>query len=99
MTRYRILTWGGIPAQIKVYPDSGRPRSLELPGWFMQEIDRVATREGIVGADEYLERWQWSDDIERAGHARGRRGRRDRRARGAVAAAPDATPSPTEDVA
>ncbi|HEY3614328.1 MAG TPA: virulence factor [Gaiellales bacterium] len=69
MARYRILTWGGIPAQIKVYGDSGRPRSLELPGWFMQEIDRVATRENIVGADEYLERWQWSSDIERDGGA------------------------------
>jgi hypothetical protein len=98
MTRYRILTWGGIPAQIKVYGDSGRPRSLELPGWFMQEIDRVATREGIVGADEYLERWQWSDDIERPGTPE------------EVAAAviaeleahwlpPGRTPSPTEDAA
>ena len=67
MSRYRILTWGGIPAQIKVYPESGRPRSLELDAWFMQEIDRVATREGIVGADEYLGRWEWSRDLERPG--------------------------------
>ena len=67
MSRYRILTWGGIPAQIKVYPESGRPRSLELDAWFMQEIDRVATREGIVGADEYLARWEWSRDLERPG--------------------------------
>ena len=67
MSRYRILTWGGIPAQIKVYPESGRPRSLELDAWFMQEIDRVATREGIVGADEYLGRWEWSGDLERPG--------------------------------
>ena len=67
MSRYRILTWGGIPAQIKVYPESGRPRSLELDAWFMQEIDRVATREGITGADEYLERWEWSRDLERPG--------------------------------
>ena len=73
MSRYRILTWGGIPAQIKVYPESGRPRSLELDPWFMQEIDRVATREGIVGADEYLERWEWSGDLER--RARPRRSR------------------------
>jgi hypothetical protein len=67
MSRYRILTWGGIPAQIKVYPETGRPRSLELDAWFMQEIDRVATRDGIVGADEYLERWEWSRDLERPG--------------------------------
>jgi Virulence factor len=67
MTRYRILSWGGIPAQIKVFPESGRPRSLELAPWFMQEIDRVATREGVVGADEYLERWEWTGDLERPG--------------------------------
>ena len=67
MSRYRILTWGGIPAQIKVYPEHGRPRSLQLAPWFMQEIDRVATRDGVVGADEYLERWQWSGDLERPG--------------------------------
>jgi hypothetical protein len=67
MSRYRILTWGGIPAQLKIYPEEGRPRSLELDDWFMQEIDRVATREGIVGADAYLERWEWSGDLERPG--------------------------------
>ena len=33
----------------------------------MQEIDRVATRDGITGADEYLERWEWSRDLERPG--------------------------------
>ena len=33
----------------------------------MQEIDRVATRDGIIGADEYLERWEWSRDLERPG--------------------------------
>jgi hypothetical protein len=67
MARYRILTWGGIPTQIKVYPESGRPRSLELAPWFMQEVDRVATREGAIGEDAYLERWEWSGDLERPG--------------------------------
>jgi hypothetical protein len=69
MARYRILSWRGIPAQLKVYPESGRPRSIQLPDWFGQEIDRVAMREGLVGSDEYLELWEWSGDEERPGTA------------------------------
>ena len=58
MARYRILSWGGIPAQLKVFDESGRrPLSVELDDWFMQEIDRVAMRDGLIGTDEYLERW------------------------------------------
>jgi hypothetical protein len=69
MARYRILSWRGIPAQLKVYPESGRPRSIQLPDWFGQEIDRVAMREGLIGSDEYLELWEWSGDEERPGTA------------------------------
>ena len=67
MTRYRILSWRGIPAQLKVYGESGRPKSVELDDWFVKEIDRVAMREQIIGSDEYLELWEWSKDLERPG--------------------------------
>jgi hypothetical protein len=67
MTRYRILSWRGIPAQLKVWSDDGRPRSVPLPDWFQQEIDRVAMREGLDGSDAYLEQWSWSGDLEREG--------------------------------
>ncbi len=67
MTRYRILSWRGIPAQLKVYGESGRPKSVELDEWFVKEIDRVAMREKIIGSDEYLQLWQWSKDLERPG--------------------------------
>ena len=67
MARYRILTWRGIPAQLKVYGESGRPKSVELDEWFVKEIDRVAMREKIIGSDEYLQLWQWSKDLERPG--------------------------------
>ena len=67
MTRYRILSWRGIPAQLKVYGESGRPKSVELDEWFVKEIDRVAMREKIIGSDEYLELWEWSKDLERPG--------------------------------
>jgi hypothetical protein len=69
MTRYRILSWGDIPAQIKVIEDGRRPVSVQLPEWFAQEIDRVAMRDGVLGADEYLEGWSWSADAERPGSA------------------------------
>lgn len=67
MTRYRILSWRGIPAQLKLWSDDGRPTSVPLPDWFGQEIDRVAMREGLVGSDAYLEQWSWSGDLEQDG--------------------------------
>jgi hypothetical protein len=69
MATYRILSWRGIPAQLKVADDGGRPTSVALPEWFVQEIDRVAMREGIVGSDEYLELWEWGEQLERPGSA------------------------------
>jgi len=69
MARYRILSWRGIPAQLKVYPEEGRPKSIALDNWFVTEIDRVAMREGLVGTDAYLEQFEWSDDLERPGSA------------------------------
>ena len=69
MAHYRILSWRGIPAQVKAWPDTGRPVSVLMPDWFGQEIDRVAMREGLAGSDAYLEQWEWSADFERAGSA------------------------------
>lgn len=69
MARYRILSWRGIPAQLKVYPEEGQPKSIALDNWFVTEIDRVAMREGLVGTDAYLEQFEWSDDLERPGSA------------------------------
>jgi len=69
LARYRILSWRGIPAQVKAWPDTGRPVSVLMPDWFGQEIDRVAMREGLAGSDAYLEQWDWSGDLERAGSA------------------------------
>jgi hypothetical protein len=68
MARYRILFWRGIPAQVKV-EEGGRWRSAALSERWQQEIDRVAMADGIVGSDEYLDEWQWSDVQERPGTA------------------------------
>lgn len=68
MARYRVLFWRGIPAQVKV-DDDGRWRSAALSERWQQEIDRVAMAEGIVGSEEYLEAWEWSEIEDRPGKA------------------------------
>lgn len=67
MARYRILSWRGIPAQVKVFPEEGRPLSRALTERFQQEIDRVAMREGLSASADYLAHWAWSEDLERPG--------------------------------
>ena len=67
MAVYRVLTWRGIPAQVKVKGEGSRAISRELPERFQQQIDRVAMREGLAGTDAYLEQWEWSADVERPG--------------------------------
>ena len=69
MARYQVLYWRDIPAQVKAY-EGTRPRSQALSERFQVEIDRVAMKEGLVGTDEYLDQWQWSEEAERPGTAR-----------------------------
>ena len=64
-----ILSWRDIPAQVVV--KAGRKSAKrELPKRFIEAIDRVAMREGVVGTDAYLDQWRRSgpmpcgDDIE-----------------------------------
>jgi hypothetical protein len=65
VARYQILYWKDIPAQVRVFPDAGRPLSRPLPDRFQQEIDARAMREGLAGSDAYLEQWHWSQKQER----------------------------------
>jgi hypothetical protein len=69
MARYRILSWRDIPAQVKVFEEGRRPLSATLSERWQQEIDRVAMRDGLVGTDDYLSQWEWSQDAEREGSA------------------------------
>jgi Virulence factor len=69
MAKYRVMTWRGIPSQVKATDDAGVTASRMLPPFFMQEIDRVAMAEGLIDTDEYLESWAWSDESARAGSA------------------------------
>ena len=65
MARYQILYWKDIPAQVRVFQETGRPISRQLPDRFQQEIDARAMDEGLTGTDAYLEHWHWSDKQER----------------------------------
>jgi hypothetical protein len=67
MTRFRVLAWRGIPAQVKAQAEGARAASVQLDPWFTEHIDRVAMREGLFGSDEYLAQWDWSEDRERTG--------------------------------
>jgi Virulence factor len=69
VTRYKVLAWDGIPAQVKAYEEGRKPVAAELSNWFVEHIDREAMRRGLFGTDEYLERWAWSDYEEREGSA------------------------------
>ena len=69
MASYRVMSWRGIPSQVKATDDTGATVSRMLPPLFQQEIDRVAMVEGLVGTDEYLEAWAWSDESTREGSA------------------------------
>ena len=67
MTRFQILYWQDVPSVIKVTGDDGVEVKRQLPDRHQQEIDNRAMVQGLVGSDEYLEQWHWSDPEERAG--------------------------------
>ncbi len=69
MARFRIMTWQGIPAQVKADDAAGGRASREMPAWFAHEIDRIAMRDGLAGTDAYLELWTWSKPEVREGTA------------------------------
>jgi len=69
LARYRILAWQEIPAQVQATDETGAMANRKLPGWFGAEIDRVAMREGLAGTDDYLDKFAWSDEVEREGTA------------------------------
>lgn len=69
MARYRVLSWHGIPSQVKALDEDGSSVSRLLPGAFQRRIDEEAMRLGLHGTDEYLDGWEWSAEREREGVA------------------------------
>jgi hypothetical protein len=69
MASYRVMSWRGIPSQVKATDDTGATVSQMMPVPFQQEIDRVAMTEGLADTDDYLELWSWSEEMSRDGSA------------------------------
>ena len=69
MAKYKVMSWRGIPTQVKATDETGAVESVMLPPSFMQEIDRIAMAEGLVGSDQYLDAWSWSHELTREGPA------------------------------
>jgi hypothetical protein len=67
VTRIQILWWQELPSVVRATSADGTQVSRQLPDWFQQEIDRVAMDLGLVGSDEYLEQWHWSEEDAREG--------------------------------
>jgi hypothetical protein len=65
MAIYQVLYWKDIPTQVRVSADGRRFQSRQMPERFQQEIDARALREGLAGAEAYLEQWRWSEKQER----------------------------------
>jgi len=66
MAQFQILSWHGIPVQVKA--KAGRERvSKPLSGRFQEAIDRAAMVAGLVGSDAYTDGFQWNDPQEREG--------------------------------
>lgn len=68
MATYQILSWHGIPLQVRAKDASGRCSWL-LAGRFQEAADAAAMLAGLTKADAYVEGLSWSDRAEREGSA------------------------------
>ncbi len=66
LSKYQIIYWRDIPAQIKV--KAGRQRAGQpLSNRFPVAIDEAAMRAGLTGSDDYLTQWRNGEWQERDG--------------------------------
>jgi hypothetical protein len=65
MALYQVLYWKDIPAQVKVFTEGRRSQSRQMPERFQEQIDARAMQEGLLGTDDYLRQWHWSEKQER----------------------------------
>jgi hypothetical protein len=68
MTTYKILYWQEIPTQIKAEDDIDDV-TVMLDDRFMKQVDILAAKRGLQGADDYLAQWKWTAEEERDGSA------------------------------
>lgn len=68
MASYQVLYWHTIPVQVRAEDENGRA-SKELPKRFMGAVEKAAMEAGLIGDDDYLGVYRWSEKRERAGSA------------------------------
>lgn len=66
MASYQILYWMDIPSQIKVFDDFDEIK-VDLGEKFITLIDKKAKATGLIGTDDYLAQWNWSEEQEMDG--------------------------------
>ncbi len=59
-SKYQIIYWRDIPAQVKARSGAGRS-AREFPPRFQEAIDAAAMVSGAAGTDEYLSAWRTSE--------------------------------------
>ncbi len=66
MTNFQIQYWHDIPVLVRAKDGKDR-HSAQLPARFMEAVDSAAMAAGMVGSDEYLRAFHWSEPENRAG--------------------------------
>ena len=65
-TKFQIISWRDIPAQLKIKAGRQR-RGQPLSPRFIAAIDEAATRAGKIESNDYLAEWHSSDWQDREG--------------------------------
>lgn len=68
MARYKILFWQEIPSQVFAADDYDEV-NVPLPQQFFDRIDAAALARGLSDSDDYLDQWNWGDEVDRDGSA------------------------------
>ena len=68
MAEFQVLYWHDIPLQVRAGNRRNRV-SFELAPKFQAAIDQAAMASGLIGTDEYLDGFRWSEIQEREGSA------------------------------
>jgi hypothetical protein len=64
MSTYKILYWKEIPTQLKFKDNDGNETSYPLSLFFQTAIDAVAMYDGSITSGDYLDAWDWGDEVE-----------------------------------
>jgi hypothetical protein len=68
MATYQVLSWHGIPVQVRARDKSGRV-SKKLDDRFMNAVDKAAMASKNFDDEAYTNGFVWSESLEREGSA------------------------------